>query len=188
MLKRISSIINSLEWKKTKKKFRHIGEGSYANKEFSIIGPEYMTIGNHFNAGKNLKLQTWKKYNGKETGSVPDLKIGNNFMCMDDVLISCMNSIQIGDDVLLGDNVFIADNLHGNASDPSQRNMHPIQRPLYSKGPIKIGNRVWIGRNVCIMGNVSIGDGAIIGANAVVTHDIPEGAIAAGCPAKIIKK
>ena len=53
--------------------------------------------------------------------------------------------------------------------------------------PIKIGKNVWIGKNVCIMPNVTIGDYAIIGANAVVTHDIPAYAIAAGCPARVIK-
>lgn len=53
--------------------------------------------------------------------------------------------------------------------------------------PTKIGHDVWIGRNVVIMDGVNIGNGAVIGANAVVTKDIPPFAVAGGVPAKIIK-
>jgi acetyltransferase-like isoleucine patch superfamily enzyme len=52
---------------------------------------------------------------------------------------------------------------------------------------IKIGNDVFIGANVTILDGVTIGDGAIIGAGAVVSKDIPDYAIAVGCPIKIIK-
>ena len=52
---------------------------------------------------------------------------------------------------------------------------------------IKIGNDVWIGYGVIILGNVTIGDGAIIGAGAIVTKDVPPYAIVVGCPAKIVR-
>ena len=51
---------------------------------------------------------------------------------------------------------------------------------------IKIGDTVWIGEKAAILGGVSIGNGAIIGANTVVTHDVPAYSIAVGCPARII--
>jgi acetyltransferase-like isoleucine patch superfamily enzyme len=47
---------------------------------------------------------------------------------------------------------------------------------------------VWLGNNVCVLPNVTIGDGAVVGANSVVTHDIPPYAIVAGIPAKIVKQ
>lgn len=53
--------------------------------------------------------------------------------------------------------------------------------------PAEIGNDVWCGANVVIMQGVNIGDGAVLGANAVVTHDIPDYAVAVGIPAKVIK-
>ena len=56
-----------------------------------------------------------------------------------------------------------------------------------SKGDVNIGNDVWIGFNATILSGVKIGDGAVIGANAVVTKDVPPYAIVAGNPAKIIK-
>ena len=53
--------------------------------------------------------------------------------------------------------------------------------------PCKIGNDVWIGKAAIIMDGITVGDGAIIGANAVVTHDVPPYAIVAGVPARILK-
>lgn len=53
--------------------------------------------------------------------------------------------------------------------------------------PLTIGNDVWIGANVTICRGVSIEDGAVVGANSVVTNDVPAYSIVAGCPAKVIK-
>lgn len=57
-----------------------------------------------------------------------------------------------------------------------------------NKGDIVIGNDVWIGYEAVIMAGVTIGDGAIIGARAVVTKDVPSYTVAGGIPAKPIKK
>ena len=68
--------------------------------------------------------------------------------------------------------------------------IRPINEPLpYDryKGECIVGNDVWIGANVTIVRGVKIGDGAVIGANSVVTRDIPPYAIAVGSPAKILK-
>ena len=58
---------------------------------------------------------------------------------------------------------------------------------MVSKGPITVGNDVWIGSQVCIVSGVSIGDGAIVGANSTVTRDVEPYSIVAGNPAKAIK-
>lgn len=62
-----------------------------------------------------------------------------------------------------------------------------MDQGAYSKGPIKIGDRVWIGTGAIILDGVTIGSGAVIGAGSVVTKDIPENAIVAGVPAKVIR-
>ena len=64
----------------------------------------------------------------------------------------------------------------------------PIKRKLISKGEIKIGQNVWICDKVTILGGVTIGDNVIIAAGSVVTHDIPSNCMAAGMPARVIKK
>lgn len=162
-----------------------VGTKCKVGKNFSIIGPRYISIGDSFSAGNGLALQTWKEYRGEKTGKNPRLKIGNSVSVMNGCQVSCMNSIEIGDGTLLGDNVFITDNFHGE-NKGMEKEIPPIERKLYSKGAVSIGKNVWIGRNVCVMPGVTIGEGTVIGANAVVTKNIPAGVIAAGVPAKVI--
>lgn len=87
----------------------------------------------------------------------------------------------------MASNIFITDTSHGSfmgeADSPQNA---PDGRKLCSK-PTRIGSNVWIGEGVCIMPGVEIGDGCIIGANAVVTKSVPENTVAAGVPAKAIR-
>ena len=98
-----------------------------------------------------------------------------------------MNELIIGDNLLTGSYVSIIDNNHGKNKTIEEMMVPPSERDLYSKGPIHIGNNVWIGDKASIFGGVTIGDGAIIGANSVVTHDIPAYSVAVGNPAKVIR-
>lgn len=70
---------------------------------------------------------------------------------------------------------------------------HPLDVEQRNEGleiafPITVGNNVWIGGNVSVLPGVTIGDNSIIGAESVVTKDIPSGVIAAGNPCKVIRK
>lgn len=67
------------------------------------------------------------------------------------------------------------------------RFIYKKERDTYSKGPVVIGNDVWIGSRAIILSGVRIGDGAVIGAGAVVTKNVPPYAIVGGVPAKILK-
>lgn len=169
------------------RKFKHLGSNHDIARDISINGPQYISIGNYFSIGKRCYLQVWDSYNGISLQNDPNLYIGDHVSIMCDCQISCSNMISIGDGVLLGNNVFITDNFHGDSSIENLK-IPPLERKLISKGPVIIGDNVWIGRNVCIMPGVSIGTGSIIGANAVVTKNIPEYSIAAGVPAKVIRK
>jgi acetyltransferase-like isoleucine patch superfamily enzyme len=61
------------------------------------------------------------------------------------------------------------------------------QQPLKTKGPIVIGDDAWLGYGAIVLSGVSIGTGAVVAAGAMVHKDVPDGAIAAGCPAKVVK-
>jgi acetyltransferase-like isoleucine patch superfamily enzyme len=89
----------------------------------------------------------------------------------------------IGDHVLTANNVYISDNLHG-YEDVTRPIMH--QRVRFKK-VVVIGDGCWIGENACIIG-ATIGRNSIIGANAVVTCDIPDYAVAVGIPAVVIRR
>ena len=169
-----------------KNKFNKIGNNCEVGIRVSVENPQFMTIGDGLRLDEWCRLQTWPEYMGKPTGMKPELIIGNRVSFMRNCQVSCMNRIEIGDGCLFGDNVFITDNYHGDNS-KEQMSIIPIERTLYSKGPVIIGKNVWVGRNVCIMPGVEIGDGAVIGANAVVTHSVNKGEVVAGVPAAVIK-
>lgn len=89
--------------------------------------------------------------------------------------------------ITIGSNCAISHNVKiYTSSYMSDQNFMQIKRKTH-EGNVKIGNGVWIGVNVLINPGIRIGDNAIIGANSVVTKDIPELAIAGGVPARVIR-
>lgn len=182
----INRIRGRIVWLIKKRKLKQCGMNTRVGCDAVFNNPQYIEIGDNFNAGKDLKVEAWDKYREERLSNTPSICIGKNVSVMDHCLISCCSNITIGDGCLFGDNVFITDNYHGNNS-YVQLTIPPVDRPLYIKGNVNIGNNVWIGRNVCIMPKVSIGDGSVIGANSVVTHDVPAYSVAVGAPARVIK-
>ena len=178
---------NRLMWNAYKPTLKHVGSNCMVQWPFQIHGGQYISVGDNFIAAKHLTLLTFDSY--RKTGKQynPLIEIGNNVTITEFCQISCIDHIKIGNGVLFGRNVFVSDNNHG-LGDSGDENNPPVERELTSKGPVLIGDNVWIGRNVTIMSGVTIGDGAVIGANAVVTHDVPAYSVAAGCPAKVIKR
>jgi galactoside O-acetyltransferase len=70
---------------------------------------------------------------------------------------------------------------------------HPLDPALREKGyqynkPIHIGKNCWLGANVTVLPGVSIGEGSVIGANSLVTHDIPDHVLAYGSPCRIVRQ
>lgn len=106
----------------------------------------------------------------------------------DYVHIVSSNEVRIGDNCLFASKIFISDTSHGGYdTEGCSPDIPPNDRPLiYSK--VEIGNNVWLGDNVVVLPGVDIGEGCIIGANSTVTKSIPSYTIAAGSPAKCIKK
>lgn len=91
-------------------------------------------------------------------------------------------------DIRIGSGVEIAAGCAFYSYDHGMLPNEPIMsQPLTSKGAIEIGDDAWLGHGVTVLQNVTIGRGAVIAAGAVVVHDIPDNAIAAGIPAKVIK-
>lgn len=187
ILKKINGFWNHVLWKATSLELGSVGKNCYACKGFSFNGPENIMIGDNFIAGKNLMIDTWSVYRGKKTGYEAKVNIGNNVTFADNCYISCLNHVEIKDGVLFGSHVFVSDNMHGSNA-KEELDISPAERQLSSKGDIHIGTNVWLGRNVCVMPGVHIGDYAIVGANSVVTHDVPPKVIVAGCPARIIRR
>lgn len=97
--------------------------------------------------------------------------------------IAAVRKVILGKNVLTADNVYISDNLHS-YEDIDIPIMH---QPVKFKSEVYIGDGSWLGVNVCVIG-AKIGKNCVIGANAVVTTDIPDYCVAVGAPAKVLKR
>lgn len=97
--------------------------------------------------------------------------------------IYATKSIVIEEEVLTADKVYISDNLHSY----DDINLPVIKQPIKQCKPVVVGAGSWLGEHVCIIG-ASIGKHCVIGANSVVTKDIPDFCVAVGSPARVIKK
>ena len=166
-------------------RFRQFGKGSLlCRRARLLVGEKYIRIGERVTMGNQLQLTAWDRYLDQRFS--PEIVIGDGCSIGDGSHITAIDRIELGKNVLTGKYVLITDNTHGDA-DPALLGIAPNRRPLVSKGPVVIGDNVWIGEKASILPGVRIGDGAIIGAGAVVTKDVPAGYMALGVPARCIK-
>lgn len=148
-----------------------------------IRGKKFIRIDSGFTSGVGCRIEAYPAENNIT------LFIGKNFQMNDYVHITAAKSVCIGDNVLLASKIYISDCTHGsyigdeNDSDPL---LNPADRPLSVK-PVIIEDNVWLGEFVSVLPGVTIGKGTIVGANSVVSKNLPPYVIAVGSPAKPIK-
>jgi len=112
------------------------------------------------------------------------VRIGSGTFLNQGVMIASAGLVEIGDHCMFANGCFISDAAH-RFDDPDQ----PVTwQGFTSKGPTRVGDNVWCGAHVVITSGVTIGERSVIGANSVVTRDIPPFSIAAGSPAKVLRK
>ena len=104
----------------------------------------------------------------------------------DDCHIAAIGLVEFHSNILLGSKVYISDHSHGDSSFMTLK-IPPFLRPVISKGPVVIESNVWIGEGSAILPGVRIGKNSIVGANSVVTKDIPPNSVVGGVPARVIR-
>lgn len=104
------------------------------------------------------------------------MRIGNNVFMNQNVSVTCMESVQIGDRCIIANNVVIVDHDHDYVNGG------------FATAPVKIEKDVWIGANATVLKGVTIGEGAIVAAGSVVNKDVPAHTMVAGAPAKVVKE
>jgi acetyltransferase-like isoleucine patch superfamily enzyme len=112
------------------------------------------------------------------------VRIGEGTFLNMGVMVASIALVEIGSHCMLANGCFVTDGNH-RFDDPAQ----PVTwQGFTTKGPTRIGDNVWCGANVVVTSGVTIGARSVIGANSVVTTDVPPGSIAAGAPARVLRR
>lgn len=127
-------------------------------------------------AGSNINVEK-----GAFFGSGAGVRIGDNSSI--GVRAEILGPVNIGRDVMMGPEVVILTNQH----DSSRTTIPMIRQGLSRQAPVTIEDDVWIGYRAIIQPGVTVGVGAIIGAGAVVTKNVPPYAVVGGVPARVIR-
>ncbi len=145
--------------------FGSVGAGTVIVRPHKLQGVERI----HLGAGCSVFEGAWLA-----TESGGELSIGDHTYLGHDVHLHALDPVSIGSDCVIADGVFVG------SSDHDRDDRHGV----HGTGPITIGDRVFLGQRCVVLGGVSIGDGATVGAHAVVTRDVAAGQTVVGIPAR----
>lgn len=174
----INRIRKLLFWFSHARKFKSYSFTSTMLDALKIQGHAFIFMGKKVYVHKHCWLGVYQL-----DDHIPELIINNGTCIGNYNHIIAVRSVHIGEKVLTAERVFISDNLH---------NFENVELPVMDQGlkyknKVVIGDGAWIGENVCIVG-ASVGKNSVVGANSVVTADIPDYCVAIGSPARVIKK
>lgn len=159
--------------------FAAFGPRSILQPPIRLGGTHAIAIGSDVFVGAGSWLQTIA-----DDASGVVLEIGDGSEFAGNCTVSAALSVTIGKRVLLARNVYISD--HSHAFEDTEQAV--LDQGITRRAAVRIGDGAWLGQNVVVFPGVQIGAGAVIGANAVVRDDIPDHAVAAGAPARVIRQ
>jgi acetyltransferase-like isoleucine patch superfamily enzyme len=151
-----------------------------------IRGKRWIVLGPNFSCGRGLRMDAL----GNPSTEGPLIRIGADVRLNDYVHIGAIDSISIGNRVLIASKVFITDHDHGaygKGGVHTDPRIPPNDRKL-SSAPVVIEDDVWLGEFVSVLAGARIGKGSIIGTMSTVIGVIPPYSIAVGSPARVVKQ
>lgn len=173
-------IIHTVHYLRWRWRFHRFGWGSRLYKYDALHKPGAISIGRNVTIMKGARLEAVGKWDKMS----PKITIGDGTSIQFYFHCGSARSVRIGKDVLIAGRVFITD--HDHVLD------HPVFPPSKCRDshaePVVIEDGVWLGEGCIILKGVTIGERAVVGANAVVTKNVPPFTIVAGVPAKEIRK
>ena len=161
-------------------RFRSFGFRSRIVSPVLLTNPRYVSIGSRVSIWKGSRIEAL----GITRGGMPKIEIGDDTVIHMDFHCGAAESVKIGRDVLIAGRVYITD--HDHALD------HPTLSARWAEGLVSkavvIEDGVWLGEGCVVLKGVTVGKRSVVGANAVVTKDVPPGVVVGGIPARVIKK
>jgi acetyltransferase-like isoleucine patch superfamily enzyme len=159
--------------------FAGFGARSVLQPPVNIVGADRIRIGSRVWVGPSC----WLHALSEQTGDVA-LELGDGTSLAGNCTIAAAASIRLGAHVLVARGVYVADHSHAFAD---------RERPIILQGidriaPVVIEDGSWLGENVVVCPGVRIGRNAVVGANSVVTRDVPDHCVAVGAPARVIRR
>lgn len=146
-----------------------------------LAGERLIEIGNDVFIGPNSWLQV---INYPRSRSGPAITLGDCTSIVGSCTITAVQSVVIEASVLMAGNVYISDHTHEHKS----RNIPIKDQGIMGVAPVRVCRGAWLGQNVVICPGVTIGRNAVVGANSVVRADVPDFCVAAGAPARVIRR
>ncbi|HEV3034703.1 MAG TPA: acyltransferase [Solirubrobacteraceae bacterium] len=136
--------------------------------------------------GRNATLRigrwAWIGHASKIRVHEGEVSVGAKTVIGQECTISAFQHVSIGRECIIADRVMLIDFDHG---------VTEVERPIRVQGiykrDVRVGHNVWIGYGACILRGVSVGDNSIIGTSSVVTKQVPDNAVIAGSPARVIR-
>jgi acetyltransferase-like isoleucine patch superfamily enzyme len=165
------------------RRFAAFGEGSIiCFPHTTIFNERYIEIGRDTMVGPHVALSAGM-IPGQECLTSPVVRIGDRCLIGRGSGIVGHLTIDIGNDVWTGHHVYITDQNHG------YRDVGlPISVQSQPERPVSIGDGSWLGHGSVVLPGAKIGKHVVIGANSVVTGEIPDNSVAVGSPARVIRR
>jgi len=148
----------------------------------ALFNERYIHIGAGTMIGPQVSLSAGM-VPGQEMVSDPVVSIGDRCLIGKGSGIVGHLEIRVGDDVWTGHHVYITDQNHG-----YERLDLPISQQVMEERPVSVGDGSWLGHGTVVLPGASIGRHVVVGANSVVTGELPDFCVAAGVPAKVLKR
>ena len=172
---RYARLLLRLAWLKLRYRRRLVTDG------LAFVGP-----GATFEIGRNARVVlgrwSWVGHGSKIRAHEGEVVLGAKSVLGQECTISAFQHVSIGRECVIADRVMMIDFDHGTVD---------VERPVRLQGiykrDVRVGHNCWIGYGACVLRGVTIGDNCVVGTSAVVTRDVPDNAVVAGVPARVLR-
>jgi acetyltransferase-like isoleucine patch superfamily enzyme len=149
-------------------------------------GPAFVGPGVTFEIGReavvHLGRWSWVGHGCKIRAHEGEVRIGAKTVLGQECTISAYQHVSIGRECIVADRTMLIDFDHG---------VVEVERPIREQGiykrDVRIGHNVWVGYGACFLRGVTVGDNCVVGTYAVVNRDVPDNAVVAGVPARVLR-